>query len=66
MHIQYILLRELTNEVANFEDMVGFVTGCGTNTEDVLGLLEEVLLPTSMRECPYLTMCLLSKCGLPV
>ena len=34
--------------------MVGFVTGYGTNTEDVLVLLEEALLPISALEYPYL------------
>ena len=34
--------------------MVGFVTGCGTNTEDELVLLEETLLPISAPEYPYL------------
>jgi hypothetical protein len=34
--------------------MVGFVTGCGTNMEDVLVLLEEALLPISDTEYPYL------------
>jgi hypothetical protein len=30
--------------------MVGFVTGCGTKTEDVLELLEEAVLPISAPE----------------
>ena len=34
--------------------MVGFVTGCGTNMEEVLVLLEEALPPISATELPYL------------
>ena len=34
--------------------MVGFVTSCGRNTEEVLVLLEEALPPISATKLPYL------------